>query len=89
MNQLGARAPLLQEPQKNMWLWVVLIVVVVVVFVALLYYIYTPEEESAPSVVLPQPELSDDVTVIEEDLGSADFTDLGSELDDIDKELAQ
>ena len=40
MNQPGARAPLLQEPQKNMWLWVVLIVVVVVVFAALLYYIY-------------------------------------------------
>lgn len=89
LNQSGARAPLLQEPQKNMWLWVVLIVVVVVAFVALLYYIYTPEEESAPSLVLPQRELSDDVTVIEEDLGSTGFTDLGSELGDIEKELVQ
>lgn len=89
MNQPGASAPLLQEPQKNMWFWVVLIVVVVVVFAALLYYIYTPEEESAPASVLPQRELSDEVTAIDKDLGSADFNDLGNELGDIKKELAQ
>ncbi len=88
MNQPGARAPLLQEPQKNMWLWVVLIVVVVVVFAALLYYIYEPED-NAPALVLPRRELSDETTVIENDLGSANFDDLGSELEDIDKELAQ
>lgn len=89
MNQPGVRAPLTQGPQKNMWLWAVLIVVVATVFVVILYYIYTPEEENAPVFVLPRRALSDEVTVIEEDLGSADFNNLGSELGDIDKELAQ
>lgn len=80
--------PMLTEPKKSIWLWVVLGVAVVVVLALVFYLYYFPaglEEEILPPSAAEEKAVSD----LEKELQAESFDDLGAELGDIEKELAQ
>lgn len=80
--------PMLPEPKKSVWLWVVLGAVVMAVL-ALVFYLYSfPSGKEGDT---PPPSAAEEKAVndLEKELQAESFDDLGAELRDIDKELAQ
>lgn len=70
---------------KNLVWWVVAIIVILIIAAFGVYYMRS-RVSYAPSPTVSQP---DSATAIEADLKSLDLSGLGSELSNIDKELAK
>lgn len=82
--------PLLSQPKKSTWLWVVLGAVSVIVLVFALYYYYSAYY--APTDYGPIGSVSTeekDLSAIEGGLQAESLDGLGAELGDIEKELSQ
>lgn len=72
---------------KKGWMWPVIVLVVIVVLLAayyVFYYGYTPASGGAAGEVS-----ADDIAALEQNLQGITTEGLGSELGDIEKELAQ
>lgn len=70
-----------------LWVWIVAGVVALVLVAAAFYYAtYTPALDVGMPIV---PGRADDIVAIEKEVNELKLDDLGSELADIDKELAQ
>lgn len=76
----------MQENKKLVW-WVVVIIIILVLAAFVVFYMQNPSAESpgANSQIAP----ADSVSSIEADLKVTNVNNLGSELSDIDKELAK
>jgi len=74
------------EPKKSR-LWLVIVIIVALVVVAAVLYTLRNQIPFVQQYVSEVP--SDDVVAIEQDLQAVNLDDLGSELLDIDKELAE
>jgi len=74
------------EDKKNLVWWVVAVIVILIAVAFLVYYMRSGTPSVPPTVSQPQ---ADSASAIEADLKALDLSDLGSELSDIDKELAQ
>lgn len=82
------QSPINSASGKKNWTWPVIILVVIVVLFAA-YYIFYYGYPPAPSGETVGGTLTDETAAIEQDLRDIAVEGLGSELDDIEKELAQ
>lgn len=67
---------------KKTWFWIVIAILVVAVLAAVYYFWSSGTPSTGPTV-------EDTTSAIEQDLRATNLDDLGAELGDIDKELAQ
>lgn len=82
------QSPITSAPGKKSWLWpVIILVVIVVLFVA--YYVFYYGYPPAPSSGTTGETFTDETAAIGQDLQGVAIEGLGSELDDIEKELGE
>ena len=79
---------MLPAPKKNVWLWLVLGAVCVIVLLFAVYYYYA-DFSSIYRDLGSAPAGDRELSAIESELQAEPLDDLTSELNDIDKELAQ
>ena len=82
--------PMLPEPKKSIWLWVILGAAVLVVLVLAFYLYYAPAgQEDCLGPVSSSAIEEKAVADLEKDLQAESLEGLDAELNDIDLELAQ
>lgn len=80
----GNQSQMLREHRSKTWLWAVLVIVAALVLLFAWYY-YQYGYTTAPAT--SSGAAPDDTSSIERDLQATNVSDLGAELNDIDKEL--